>query len=624
LPRQAPVFALRIPGQAGDVAARWPVLPEFVLGETELMSEFRAPVRDMLFAINELADMSEVAALPAYEEATPDMVEAMLEGAAQLANDVVAPTNVIGDTVGAKLVDGQVVVPDEFKSAYQQYVEGGWSALSFDPEYDGMGQPMLVGMAVEEMLQSANLAWSLCPMLTQGGIHAIESYGSKELCSAYLPKMISGEWTGTMNLTEPQAGSDLSVIRSYAERDGDSFRITGQKIFITWGDHDMTDNIIHLVLARIKGAPEGVKGLSLFLVPKFKLDADGNPADFNDVETVSIEHKLGIHGSPTCVLGFQASEGYLVGEENKGLISMFAMMNRARLNVGLEGVSISERAYQQALFHANDRIQGGVAIIQHPDVRRMLMRMKSEIEAMRAVAYYAASHLDKAEKSEDAEVKQHSAAMVELLTPIVKGWSTETSQELTSVGIQVHGGAGYVEETGAAQHFRDARITTIYEGTTGIQALDLAGRKILRDGGAAMTAFIEEMSAVIPQLESNAELAVSAISFKEALAGLRGSVTWLLENAGHDRDTAGAVSYHLLMQAGIVVGGWQMARAAVIASERLASGTTDTDFMQAKVLTAKFYAEQSLPRAAAHAATIRSGGATMMALSTEQFAAAQQ
>jgi 3-(methylthio)propanoyl-CoA dehydrogenase len=587
------------------------------------MPEFRAPVRDMLFAINELADMQEIAALPDYAEATPDMVAAMLEAAAQLANDVIAPTNVIGDTQGAKLVDGQVVVPDEFKAAYQQYVEGGWPGLSFAPEYDGMGQPMLVGMAVEEMLQSANLAWSLCPMLTQGAIHAIESYASKELCKAYLPKMISGEWTGTMNLTEPQAGSDLSVIRTFAEPAGDAYRVTGQKIFITWGDHDMTDNVIHLVLARIKGAPEGVKGLSLFVVPKFKLDANGKPGDFNNVETVSIEHKLGIHGSPTCVLGFQGSEGYLVGEENKGLMSMFAMMNRARLNVGLEGVSISERAYQQALWHANDRVQGGVPIINHPDVRRMLMQMKSETEAMRAVAYFAASHLDKAEKSADANVKEHSASMVELLTPIVKGWSTETAQVLTSLGIQIHGGSGYVEETGAAQHYRDARITTIYEGTTGVQALDFVGRKILRDGGAVINAFIDEMSAVTAQLEADPGLATLGQQLTQSLNSLKASVRWLLENGSRDRDTAGAVSYHLLMQAGIVVGGWQMGRAALVATSKLAAGGADGEFMQAKLVTAKFYIEQSLPMAEAHAATIRAGAATMMALSPEQFASGQ-
>jgi len=585
------------------------------------MSEYRAPVRDMLFVINELADMNEVAALPGYEEATPDMVEAMLEGAAQLAGEVIAPTNVLGDTKGASVVDGQVVVPDEFKDAYQQYVEGGWAGLSLDPEYEGMGQPMLVGTAVEEMWQSANMAWSLCPMLTQGAIHAIESYANDELRSTYLPKMVSGEWTGTMNLTEPQAGSDLSVIRSFAEQDGDAYKVSGQKIFITWGDHDMTDNIIHLVLARIKGAPEGVKGLSLFLVPKYKLEADGSSGEFNKVETVSIEHKLGIHGSPTCVLEFQASEGYLVGEENKGLVSMFAMMNRARLNVGLEGVAIAERAYQQALFQANDRVQGGTAIINHPDVRRMLMQIKSETEAMRAISYFASSHLDKAAHSADDAARAQSQAMVELLTPIVKGWCTETAQVLTSLGVQIHGGSGYVEETGAAQHFRDARITTIYEGTTGIQALDLVGRKILRDGGTVMNAFIDQMAEVIPALKANDDLAVIAEQFDAALSSLRESVAWLLANAGNDANVAGAVSYHLLMQAGIVVGGWQMARAAVIASEKLAGGSSE--FLQAKVVTAKFYAEQSLPQGAAHAATMRAGSESMMALTPEQFASGQ-
>jgi len=587
------------------------------------MSEYRAPVRDMLFVINELAGMEEVSGLPGYEEATPDMVEAMLEGAAQLANDVIAPTNVIGDTQGAQLVDGQVTVPAEFKDAYQQYVEGGWASLAMSPEYDGMGQPLLVGTAVEEMWQSANLAWSLCPLLTQGAIHAIESYASDELKNTYLPKMISGEWTGTMNLTEPQAGSDLSVIRSSAERDGDVFRVSGQKIFITWGDHDMTDNVIHLVLARIKGAPEGVKGLSLFLVPKFKLNADGTPGERNTVETVSIEHKLGIHCSPTCVLDFQASEGYLVGEENKGLMSMFAMMNRARMSVGLQGIAVSERSFQQALWQANDRVQGGVPIIKHPDVRRMLLQMKSEIEATRAVAYYAQGHLDRAEHSDDDAVREHSQAMADLLTPIVKGWSTETSQVLTSLGLQVHGGSGYVEETGAAQHFRDARITTIYEGTTGIQAGDLAGRKILRDKGAAINGFIAEMEQVLPELAKHDDLSEIRGQFAEAINNLKVSVDLLLSRGAEDPVFAGAVSYHLLMLAGTVVGGWQMARAAVVATEKLAGGSSETEFLEAKIITAKFYAEQILPRAQAHAATIRTGGETMMSLTEDMFATGQ-
>jgi len=583
------------------------------------MSEYRAPVRDMLFAINELAGMEEVSQLPGYEEATPDMVEAMLEGAAQLAGEVIAPTNVIGDTQGAKLTDGQVTVPAEFKDAYQQYVEGGWPGLAMAPEYDGMGQPLLVGTAVEEMWQSANLAWSLCPLLTQGAIHAIESYASEELCQTYLPKMVSGEWTGTMNLTEPQAGSDLSVIRSSAEKDGDVYRVSGSKIFITWGDHDMTDNVIHLVLARIKGAPEGVKGLSLFLVPKFKLDDDGTPGERNTVETVSIEHKLGIHCSPTCVLEFQGAEGYLVGEENKGLMSMFAMMNRARMSVGLQGIAVSERSYQQALFQANDRVQAGVPIIEHADVRRMLLQMKAETEAMRAVAYYAQGHLDRAEKSDDDAVKQKSQVMADLLTPIVKGWSTETSQVLTSLGVQIHGGSGYVEETGAAQHFRDARITTIYEGTTGIQAGDLAGRKILRDGGEGINAFIEEMSAVLGKLNGNDDLTAIAEHFSAALEQLKASVAYLLANP----DDAGAVSYHLLMMAGTVAGGWQMARAAVIAAEKLASGSSDAEYLQAKIVTARFYAEQILPRAKSHAATVQAGGRTIAALTAEQFATGQ-
>jgi len=591
------------------------------------MAEYRAPVKDMRFVINELAGLAEVAALPGFEEATPDLVDAVLEEAAILAGAVIAPTNVVGDSQGSRVEDGQVYVPKEFHNAYRQYMEGGWPGISMTPEYGGQGLPALVSVAVEEMLQSANLAWSLCPMLSWGAIHAIESHGSDELKATYLEHMVSGAWTGTMNLTEPQAGSDLSVVRSQAVPDGDIHRISGQKIFITWGDQDITENIVHLVLARTPDAPAGVKGLSLFLVPKYLINADGSIGERNAVTTVSVEHKLGIHGSPTCVLDFQGAAGYLLGEIGAGLACMFTMMNSARLGVGLEGVAIAERAYQQALEFAVDRVQGrvpgqdgSVAIIEHPDVRRMLLTMKAETEAMRAVAYIALAHLDRAAHDPDADQRAFHQARVDLLTPIVKGSNTETAQVLTSLGVQVHGGMGYVEETGAAQHLRDARILTIYEGTTGIQAGDLIGRKILRDGGAALNAMLKEMDEAVAAADTaGTELAAITVALREGIASVRASLEWLLANFKASAANAGAVSYHFLMMLGVVTGGWQMARAALIANQKLADGAADKEFYTAKILTARFYAEQSLPRALAHARSIAAGSETMMAFTLEQF-----
>jgi len=591
------------------------------------MVEYRAPVKEMRFVINELAGLAEVAALPGFEEATPDLVEAVLEEAAQLAGEVIAPTNVIGDTKGSRVEDGQVYVPQEFHNAYQQYVEGGWPGIRMSPEFGGQGLPGLVSVAVEEMIQSANLAWSLCPMLSWGAIHAIESHGSDELKAIFLEQMISGAWTGTMNLTEPQAGSDLSVVRSQAVPDGDIYRISGQKIFITWGDQDITENIVHLVLARTPDAPAGIKGMSLFLVPKYLINADGSIGERNAVTTVSVEHKLGIHGSPTCVLDFQNSAGYLLGELGSGMACMFTMMNSARLGVGLEGVAVSERAYQQALEFAIDRVQGrvpgrdsSVAIIEHPDVRRMLLTMKAETEAMRAVAYLAAAHLDHVSHAADPEQRAYHQARVDLLTPIVKGWNTETAQVLTSLGVQVHGGMGYVEETGAAQHLRDARILTIYEGTTGIQAGDLIGRKILRDGGTALNLMLVEMDAVVAAADAAGdEVASVGTALRDGIASIRESLKWLLANYAVSASNAGGVSYHFLMLLGTVTGGWQMARAALIALEQLEAGAVDKEFFAAKLMTARFYAEQAMPRALAHARTIAAGSETMMAFTLEQL-----
>ena len=591
------------------------------------MADYHAPAKEMRFVINELAELSKLSVLSAFEEATPDLVEAVLEEAAALATEVIAPTNELGDQKGAVVEGGQVRVPAEISSTYQQYMEGGWPSIVMNPEFGGQGLPLAVGVAVEEMLHSANMAWSLCPMLTQGAIHALESHGSDELKAAYLEKLIAGEWTGTMNLTEPQAGSDLSLVRAMAKPDGDAWRVSGTKIFITWGDHDMTDNIVHLVLARTPDAPAGVKGLSLFIVPKYALNADGSPGDANDVQTVSIEHKLGIHASPTCVLEFSESLGYLVGSAGDGLACMFTMMNSARLNVGLQGVAIAERAYQHALAYALDRKQGkapgveGVApIVMHPDVRRMLLTIKAETEAMRALTYVAMAHLDLAKHSEDEAERAHHQARVDFLTPLVKGWGTENAQVLTSVALQVHGGMGYVEETGAAQFMRDARILTIYEGTTGIQAGDLVGRKILRDRGATLNGVVAEMRELVGSLsKGNDDLQVIGTALDAAVASIEVSAQWLQANVSNDANVAGAVSYHFLMMLGVACGGWQMARAAVAAQARLDGGDVDTDFYAAKVQTARFYAEQAMPRVHAHAASITSGGDTMMAFSAEQL-----
>ncbi|RMF95702.1 MAG: acyl-CoA dehydrogenase [Gammaproteobacteria bacterium] len=584
------------------------------------MAEYQAPVKDMLFVLKELAGLNEINKLPGFEEATEDLAEAVLEEAGQFAAGVVAPVNRIGDAEGTRVEDGGVRVPGAFAEAYRQFVDNGWGSLAQPPEFGGQGLPHLLGLAVEEMWQSASLAWSLCPLLTQGAVRAIDAHADAALKSRYLPKMVSGEWTGTMNLTEPQAGSDLSAVRTQAEPDGDAWRITGQKIFITWGDHDMTENVIHLVLARLPDAPPGVKGISLFLVPKRLVGDDGSLGEPNRVHPVSVEHKLGIHGSPTCVMAFEGALGYLVGPPHRGLACMFTMMNHARLGVGLEGVAIAERAYQQAVAYARERVQGKVAgiegraaIVHHPDVRRMLMSMKSQIEAMRALAYVCAAHLDFAHASPDPDQRAHHQARVDLLIPVVKGWSTETGQLLTSLAIQVHGGMGYIEETGVAQHFRDARITTIYEGTTGIQANDLVGRKTLRDGGQAFRKLLDDMRATAAQLAAaGGELAGLSPPLAQAIDALSGSLDWILAEAASDPRLAGAASWHLLMQTGITAGGWQLARAAQAAARALADGAADADFCRAKIHTARYYLLQHLPEAAAHGRALTGGSQAVM------------
>src|SRR5262249_7030051 len=460
------------------------------------MSTYAAPLKDMQFVINELAGLQEVTALPGCADVNAELAEAVLGEAARFAQEVLDPLNREGDKQGASLVDGKVITPKGFKEAYRKFVDAGWNALGGQPEFGGQGLPHVIATPVQEIWKSANMALCLAPMLTAGVLEALKLHGTQGQRQTWMPQLTSGEWTGTMNVTEPQAGSDLSAVRTRALREGDHYRIRGTKIFITWGEHDLTDNIVHLVLARTPDAPEGVKGISLFIVPKFLLNPDGTPGQRNDVRCVSIEHKLGIHASPTCVLAYgdeSGAVGYLVGEENRGLEYMFTMMNHARLAVGVEGIAIGERAYQHALEHARTRVQGReggqrsgdrVTIIHHPDVRRMLMSMRAQTDAMRAVACFAGAALGKAKRPPDPAEQRRSQALVDLLIPVVKGWCTEQGVEIASTGIQIHGGMGFVEETGAAQYLRDARITTIYEGTTGIQANDLIGRKVAFEKGA--------------------------------------------------------------------------------------------------------------------------------------------
>jgi len=578
---------------------------------------YQAPLKDMRFVLRELAGLEEVAKLPGYQDATPDTVDAILEEASKFASEVLDPINFSGDREGSKYADGAVRTPKGFQDAYRKFCEGGWNALPFEAEWGGQGLPRLVSTPVQEMWKSSNMSFSLCPLLTQGAIEALLLRGSDPLKQAYLPKMVEGKWTGTMNLTEPQAGSDLAMVRTKAERAGDHYLVSGQKIFITYGEHDLAENIVHLVLARTPDAPEGVKGISLFIVPKFVPNKDGTPGKRNTARCASIEHKLGIHASPTAVMVYDKAVGYLVGEENRGLETMFIMMNAARFAVGLEGVAIAERAFQRALAFAKERLQGrdlvgggaAVPIIRHPDVRRMLMLMKSQAEAMRALAYTTAAALDFAHKTKS---KTHQA-FVDLMIPVVKGWCTETGIEVASLGVQVHGGMGFVEETGAAQYLRDARITTIYEGTTGIQAMDLVGRKIAREGGATAKAWTAELKKLDGQLGAHPEIRKA---LADGVKAVDECVDFIVGAKDPRVQFAGAVPFLKLM--GIVAGGWQMARSALAA----ARGTGDDSFDKAKIATVRFYADHVLVQAPGLRNTVVNGAAGVMALTEDQFLAA--
>ena len=596
------------------------------------MSEYLAPLEDMKFTLKEVVDIASLTELPNFSKVGLESLDDILDEAGRFFNEVISPTNRVGDLEGSKLnQDGTVTTPTGFKEAYAQYVDAGWGAISFEPEYGGGGFPWLVGIAVTEMLTAANMAMSLNPMLTQGSIHALTAHGDPNQKLAWLPKLITGEWAGTMNLTEPQAGSDVGALTAKAElQENGTYLISGQKIYITWGEHDLTENIIHLVLARTPNAPPGTKGISLFIVPKFLVNDDGSLGEENDVKCLSIEHKLGIHASPTCVLQFGdngGAIGYLVGDENSGMRYMFTMMNQARLAVGLEGLAVADRAYQQALEYALERRQGrrpetpkgeSSLIIEHPDVRRMLMTMKAYVEAMRCLVYLNAKAIDIAHHHPDESEREQGRELTDLLTPLSKGWCTDLGNELTSLGIQVHGGMGFVEETGAAQHYRDIRIAGIYEGTNGIQAIDLVGRKLNMRNGDVVFELLTQIDETVTKLNEKG-LEEIGLPLKEANESLKTASTWLLESGAANSDAvlAGATPY--LRMFGTTIGGWLMANSALSAQQLLTEATENTEFLQAKIETARFFAQQLLPQATGLLASVTSGSDSMFAINSESL-----
>jgi len=592
-----------------------------------------APVKDMLFNIEHLAKIEQIAQIPGFEDAGLDTAQAVLEEAAKFTGGVLAPLNWEGDKNPSSWKDGVVTATPGFKDAFKQFAEGGWQGLQHPTDFGGQGLPKTIGAACGEMVNSANMSFALCPLLTDGAIEALLTAGSDELKAIYLENLISGKWTGTMNLTEPQAGSDLAAVRTRAEPQPDgTYKIFGTKIFITWGEHDMAENIIHLVLARVQGAPEGVKGISLFVVPKFMVNQDGSLGARNDVHCVSIEHKMGIKASPTAVLQFGdhgGGIGYLVGQENRGLEYMFIMMNAARYGVGVQGIAIAERAYQKAATFARERVQSRPVdgslpaagpIIHHPDVRRMLMTMRAYTEGCRAMASVAASAYDAAHNHPDAEVRKVNQTFYEFMVPLVKGYSTEMSLEVTSLGVQVHGGMGFIEETGAAQYYRDAKILTIYEGTTAIQANDLVGRKTSRDGGQNAKAIAGQIETTEAELlkSGTADALAVAKRLKAAREAFIDVVNFVAGNTKASPNAVFAGSVPYLMLAGNVMAGWQMARALLVAQEQIAAGN-DVPFMQAKVTTARFYADHILVKATGVRDSIVDGADSVTALPLEAF-----
>jgi alkylation response protein AidB-like acyl-CoA dehydrogenase len=617
------------------------------------MTDYTPPLDDIRFVLDELVDLPALTELPAFAHVEPDVLDGVLEEAARFVSEVTAPLNALGDRVHSRRNDdGSVTTPPGFVEAYRRFTAAGWGSVPFPEQYGGGAFPWLVGTAISEMMAASNMAFSVCPALTQGAIHLLLAHGSETLKEVYLPRMVTGRWTGTMNLTESDAGSDVGAIRTRAEPAGDgTWRVTGQKIFISYGEHDLTENIVHLVLARVPEAPPGTRGISCFLVPKVRVQADGSLGERNRVTCLSIEQKLGLNASPTCVLEFDRAEGYLIGEPNEGMRYMFTMMNSARLGVGVQGLAIAARAYQKAVGYARERRQGRApgsvpnggpgsvpnggpgsvpnggpgsvptvmpsAIIDHPDVRRMLMIQKASIEAMRSLAYVVAESIDLAEHHPDPGVRAARGELVELLTPVTKAWETDLCVELTSLALQVHGGAGYVEETGVAQHYRDSRITPIYEGTNGIQAIDLVARKLPMRGGGVVADFFAQVDAVDHQLSAGGQgLSSIRSNLSSALATLR-DATAHLASAAPAAALAAATPYLRLF--GLVAGGWMMARQALAARSRVATGSGDRGFLDTKIVTARFYCEQILPQSAGLLAAITAGSDDLLALAPDQF-----
>jgi len=592
--------------------------------------EYQAPVKDMRFVLQHVADLEGLSQLPGLGNADPETAAAVLDEAAKFSAGVLSPLNRNGDKQGTRVENGTVRTADGFADAYKQFVAAGWNGMPFPEELGGGGMPWATTLAVQEMIQAANLSFSLCPLLTQGAIDAIVAHGTAEQKALYLPKMVSGEWTGSMNLTEPQAGSDVGALKSKAVPNGDgTYRISGMKIFITYGEHDMADNIVHLVLARLPDAPAGTKGISLFIVPKFLPNADGSLGKRNDLRVVSVEHKLGIHASPTCVMSYGDNGdciGWLLGAENQGMRCMFTMMNNARLSVGCQGLAIAERAYQQALDYAETRKQGRlpgmnaeqhVSIIEHPDVRRNLLLMKSQTEALRALIYLNGAAIDRAHHEADKAAAGDWKALVELLTPLSKAWSTDVGVEVASIGVQIHGGMGFIEETGAAQHYRDARILPIYEGTNGIQAIDLVGRKLGLQGGETVNRLFAAIDATLEKLDAaGAELAAMRAELGDAVAALRGATEWMQASLAKDANAAlaGATPYHRAFSE--TVGGWLLARLALAAKAEIAAGASDPYF-KGKLLSARFYAEQVLSAVPGRCASALASAADIQAADSD-------
>ena len=589
------------------------------------MEPYVAPLDEIRFTLDRVVGLDHLLSASRFEGLDADTVHGAIAEAARFITEVFGPLNTIGDRQGTRLVDGKVVTPDGWAEAYRKFVDAGWGALPFDTEFGGGGFPDLIGIVLQEMMVACNMSFSLCPLLTQGAIHALEEVADAELTEQYLSKLVTGEWTGTMNLTEPEAGSDVGALRTKAVPNGDgSWRITGNKIFITYGEHEMTDNIVHLVLARTPDAPPGTKGISCFLVPKYLVNADGSLGDHNDLSCVSLEHKMGIHASPTCVMSYGdggGATGWLLGNELDGMRVMFVMMNMARLSVGVQGLGIAERATQATVRYANERTQGqvpggergrSVAIVEHPDVRRMLWTMRAYTEAMRGLLYEAVAAYDLARHADDAEARAAAQELVDLLTPVAKSWSTDLGVEVASLAVQVYGGMGYVEETGVAQLLRDSRIAPIYEGTNGIQAMDLVGRKVPMRGGGAMTDFIARMRELDKELDAAGdELATIRAGLSGAIDDLDSATRWIFSNAGKPLEVlAGASPYLRLM--GVTVGGWMLARGALAAREWKSEGG-DASFCDTKVHTARFYAEQLLPQTKGLVPQITAGGASVLA-----------